>query len=105
MSTERPLHVQVAEALGWVDIEDKDGVFWGTEPHGKLRIAVPRYDSSWCSVGPLIERFQITVNGETRDWQDEWEARGGGFSADGSQPCEAIAKLIVKLKKEGKLNV
>ena len=126
MSTEHPLHVQVAEALGWTEIRKQQdgmaheitGAWIGTEPHGGLTLVVPQYDRSWCSVGPLVQRFEISIIRENPvDYKEdpEWEAwydtrlyvdgYTPGASERGATPCKAVAKLIVLLKKEGKLNV
>lgn len=116
MSTdEEPLHVAVARALGWTDIHPRTGGhWWGREPHGGLTITVPRYDTSWCSVGPLVERFGISV-GQSHLLNEELTPSGwvamrsdaGSTSKhtiqDGKTPCEAIARLIVELSRTGKL--
>lgn len=113
-----PLHVQVAEALGWTELHQReDGshvTWWGREPHGGLRIQVPPYDRSWCSVGPLIERFKITLlaPGVMEDnawdaWYDAyWTSHDGPnckASAGGETACQAVALLVVELHKQGKL--
>lgn len=113
---DEPLHVQVARALGWTDLhpEPASEKWWGVEPYGGLRIAVPRYDTSWCSVGPLVERMKITVFSAPNSWLAFMGYDGGwvdlssidiepNFAQEGKTPCEAVAKLIVTLKKEGKL--
>lgn len=87
--TEKPLHVLVAEALGWTESrEDKDNDFWfahlpisdeererlerakkrggdimlpyQTGPHGPWYV-IPRYDTDWAETGPLIEAHGINI--------------------------------------------
>lgn len=114
MSTEHPLRVQVASALGWTDlreVESLDGrVNWvGVDPHGKLTIVVPRYDSSWCSTGVLFDRYSIGLSRgfAAGDAVNKWLAFGGSplnpTVGRGVTPTEAISDLIVQLSKEGKL--
>jgi hypothetical protein len=78
---DKPLHVQVAEALGWSDgnpplhlqkmndhgwVEDAKGYF-GSPPDGTVdaegrRIVmmhVPSYDTDWSATGPLIEKWRF----------------------------------------------
>lgn len=99
---DEPLQVQVARALGFTDLEEVHSVWWGVEPYQHERIAVPAYGSAWCSMGILLDRYRFFLS----PWQDgTWEAvdKDGDFKADGKTACEAVAKLIVTLKKEGKL--
>lgn len=101
--TVRPLHVLVAEALGWTDLYESTSltglIRWvGVEPHGGLRLEVPRYDTSWCSSGVLVERFGMSLAKG-----DDWGAYKDGSVGQGRTPCEAIARLIVELHREGKL--
>lgn len=122
---DEPLHVQVARALGWTNLHPAppNGSWWGTEPYQGQNLQVPVYDKSWCSMGPIIERFQICVmrrdsEDSPRDFRfDGWMAFVNDYHgwvdihsididirpAQGNTPCEAVAKLIVTLKKEGKL--
>lgn len=72
----KPLHVQVAEALGWTETHleqhgGKDGTpaWYGTRPADDHVYAaldarwfgVPRFDTDWSATGPLIERFGISI--------------------------------------------
>lgn len=103
-----PLHVEVARALGWTDLHLHDGKWWGVEPYGGLKMVVPRYDTSWCSLGPIIDRMKfclIHIPGQG-SIKPTWMASTGGahsIGQDGPTACQAAAKLIVHLKKEGKL--
>lgn len=95
---EHPLHVQVAHAMGWTELALVDGKWWGVEPYAGMRIQVPSYDRSWCSLGPVIDRFKIGISSNSG-----WSAYSKGIVEHGSNACEAVAKLIVKLGTEGKL--
>ncbi len=98
--SDKPLHVQCAEALGWTDLHPRTGGhWWGREPHGGLTISVPRYDTSWCSAGPLLERMDFDLKRRSSGWEaseDDWHAIG-------DTPCQAVTKLIVTLHNKGKL--
>lgn len=100
--SEHPLHVQVAAALGWTELhlEPVDGRWWGVEPYGGLRLQVPAYDRSWCSLGPVIDRLKVGISSNSG-----WSAYSKGIVEHGANACEAVARLIVKLGTEGKLNV
>lgn len=111
---ERPLHVQVAEALGWTDMADRgDGLWLGVNPETKLRVEVIPYGRSWCSTGSLVDKLGLMVGPERYMSMSEpiggWTARTtkspreAQTSEYGANPCEAIARLVVKLHKEGKL--
>jgi len=106
-----PLHVEVAAALGWTDLKvEYDDVWCGIEPHGGRKLAVPPYHRSWCSIGVLLDRYNIAVGPvytPTGAPSGEWVAKSGSgqneISHYGSSACDAIAKLIVRLGKEGRL--
>jgi len=109
MST-NPLHIQVAEALGWTDLRAKEyGQWWGVEPYGGLDIAVPVYHRSWCAIGVILERNKFcliyTPGTPSGKIPETWIASTGGpnsVGCEGATACEAVAKLIVKLHSEGK---
>lgn len=103
-----PLHVQTAAALGWTNLHERTGGhWWGREPHGGLTITVPRYDTSWCSCGPILQRLNICLSSpnEIADQPSGvWDAYlYTGEVQSGKTPCEAVAKLIVELDKTEKL--
>lgn len=107
-----PLHVQVAQALGWTDLRQNQGLdgkqnWIGVEPHGGLNLVVPRYDTSWCSTGVLLERFNLSVARSVllneEKTPSKWVAMAGKVIEHCDSPCEAISRLIVRLSKEGKL--
>lgn len=125
MSTEeKPLHVQVAEALGWVKLHERQQLYYvkwlkggqrqvggtpwqwhGENPQGVSggEYLVPRYDTNWAATGPLIERFEIQLlplgNGA-------WAATKGIGTPrliDGLTPLIATCNLILALHAVGKL--
>lgn len=84
----KPLHVQVAEAIGWSAWQSKHGHWIVTDPDGgshedgfffpvakydsetgeRLRprqwwdeVDSPRYDTDWSATGPLIERLKLLI--------------------------------------------
>lgn len=84
--SEKPLHVRVAEALGCKLVAEPHPMAcvdatlpdyftcgcppdrFGYRPHGLGGIA--RYDTNWAAMGPLIERFHISLHaaGDGRRW-------------------------------------
>ena len=113
--SEKPLHVLVAEALGWSNLHERtEGHWWGNEPYQGMSLAVPIYDRSWCSTGVLLERFGISVGQEHLLNEDLTPSGWVAIKSDpkstsrhtierGKTPCEAVSRLIVELSKEGKL--
>lgn len=76
MSSEKPLHVRVAEALGCEPYQCDDenccgvvGSWHCPSSCGKAHVDreegvrewVTRYDTDWSAAGPLIERFRISL--------------------------------------------
>lgn len=69
MSEEKPLHVQVAEALGCSPVPRS--VVWACpcadSAHGQAYTdgyqsdILEEYDTDWAATGPLIERFKVTL--------------------------------------------
>ncbi len=129
--TEKMLHVRVAGALGWAELEflppknsmnmDDKGSWVGyTAPAviGEKR-EVPRYDTDWSATGPLIERYRIQVWHQEDDPHlaeifgeqpgGDWRATHaacacpGLGAAIGETPLIAVCRLIVSLKEAGKL--
>ena len=102
-----PLHVEVASALGWTNLHERTGGhWWGREPHGGLTITVPRYDTSWCSVGPLCERYEIGIMWDHGSWIAQHMTKEGHDQyAGGDRPTEAISRLVVHLAKKGLLQI
>jgi hypothetical protein len=121
----KPLHIQVAEALGWFEIEPGNGMdlsnpYWGYPPFpiGVPVICrkqlVPRYDEEWEATGPLIERFKINLShfinsGQINGKRGEslWRASTDEKSqwGYGLEPLMAICALILALKIDGRFGV
>jgi len=125
--SEKPLHVQVAEALGWTMLEssnrmDMSQPHRGYPPHLPTvgqKEPVPDFPTDWSATGPLIEKYGISViqpdehAPERADGQ--WIAGSGGAHgwddgslcmdcyAGGVTPLIAVCNLILLLAKEGKL--
>jgi hypothetical protein len=59
--TDKPLHVQVAEALGWTDCHQKphDEEWWGYVNYSQGYRSIPRYDLDWSATGPLITPLAV----------------------------------------------
>lgn len=101
-SQDKPLHVRVAEALGWSAWLSKQDYWIITEPDGTRHedgygqpnpkfdpqtgeqlpprqwwdeYDPPRYDTDWSATGPLIERLGICLTWESDGRQiDRWNA-------------------------------
>jgi len=95
MSDDKPLHIQVAEALGWTNVGEVPVPPFVTEPHwlgdppswvkstaisaidhetGTVTLTrgtqtVPRYDTDWSATGPLIEKYNLGVGRVAVDGQ------------------------------------
>jgi hypothetical protein len=121
----KPLHVQVAESLGWrmrgvSDSSDRGcgGTdFWvepghsidGARSHCNVcdpENAPPRYDTDWSVTGPLIEKYWYwlrSLDGSEGAWDafrndDLTSPRGVGAT-----PLIAVCNLILALRGAGKL--
>ncbi len=105
---DKPLHVQVAEVLGWkVDPNHYDG--WkGEKPDALGEWYVPDFTTDWSATGPLIEEHGISLKWVVDRYggvhwiafkatQPEWT------SSDALRPLEAVCGLILELGKAGKL--
>jgi hypothetical protein len=110
-----PLHVQVAEALGWT--------YWSADgraathcvpPGTELDVSdnpvvalplheIPHFDTDWSATGPLIERYEIDVWRSARMWKAAPDTPGGTIVGRGTTPLIAICHLILALKADGKL--
>lgn len=130
MSTpDKPLHVQVAEALGWEkcartgpvqyydrDIRIDNREWTGVDPvvvDRSYRRVVFRYDLDWSVTGPLIKKYQFALRRyPTDDGVGFWsastvtpkDATVDAVVHFGPTPLLAICNLIIALAKEGKLN-
>ena len=78
-----PQHVRVAEALGWRELKPCGDIAapwassWDGLPPGAVVIVgrpeegrqkVPRFDIDWSSTGPLIERLRLDVSPIGTQW-------------------------------------
>jgi hypothetical protein len=126
----KPLHVQVAEALGTklvpMTLTSKDAppVFQGwmavASPYHLEQI--PRYDTDWSATGPLIEKYRINIGAPSpqdscvwvnrpadgdpalRMWDSTTEMLGcADIAVEGETPLIAVCHLILALSKAGKL--
>ena len=103
---EKPLHVQVAEALGWEGLTVTPmGELRGS--HDGLYLPVPHYDTDWAATGPLIEKLKMWVFPDQHAKEFYWEATiepgPEAISAEGPTPLAAVCHLILALKAAGKL--
>ena len=101
MPTEtKPLHVQVAEALGGCVEYHAEEWWWHSKPITKPwpKVPIPQFDTDWSATGPLIERYRIDLeNGPG------WSAYACGITKDADTPLLAVCHLIIALGKAGKL--
>ena len=106
---EKPLHVQVAEALGWQDTypaDSEDGWLgfapkpWAKHPPWHIWMTVPRFDTDWSATGPLIERLDIAMWPQSDGWAAEVKLE---TRAIGATPLIAVCNLILALHASGKL--
>jgi hypothetical protein len=130
--SEKPLHVRVAEALGWTGIkpwpEAMSADALGGHPPGEPRgwNHVPRYDTDWSAAGPLIERFSLSVHPDlslTGEPRNQWSATrlvaagevhesedffhvmsASVIAGDGVTPLEAVCRAVLALHAAGKLS-
>jgi hypothetical protein len=120
--SEKPLHVRVAEALGWTDLREEayvisEKTYTAGEWRGRRGIGTgmhwgrpPRYDTDWSATGSLIERYHIDLWWENTSGDGQWTAttnfRDGGdliVMGTGPSPLIAVCNLILALKEAGKL--
>ena len=107
--TEKPLNVQVAEALGYTgfeQVEEGDPAdLWLMDCPCTIEscaeaIPVPRYDTDWATTGLLIEEYGIDI---LHGPQILAKSRMGGLGI-GDTELIAVCHLILELAKEGKLD-
>lgn len=118
--SDKPLHVQVAEALGWTQIHHcqvesaQQRPCWiGVLPadgleDGGLKPEVPHYDTDWAATGPLIEKYALSVEFENfpvtcppHSWVAEQRLEHIGYmEVGGPTPLIAVCNLILKLKEK-----
>lgn len=128
---EKPLHVKVAEALGWTyrDLSEVGDTGCGGTvymiPPGETSRSYcnacrpnqpPRYDTDWSATGPLIEKYHLSLSHDDYKWRAQcpnparYEDEDGKpvpwcypEIGTGSTPLIAVCNLILALKAEGKL--
>lgn len=113
---DKPLHVRVAEALGWINVLpfEADGIVdesnWtGDDPSGEGGF-VPNYDTDWSATGPLIEKNGIAIFPTSeavlaKTSFGRWTASILAFESceSGPTPLIAVCNLILALAEAGKL--
>jgi hypothetical protein len=113
----KPLHVRVAQVLGWTMIEHVDGLWRGLSPQdsrlGRIHCMIARYDTNWGAAGPLIERHGINLEREFTPAGIRWRASkwfGDEFlpqqslDASGETPLLAVCDLLLTLAVHGRLD-
>lgn len=111
MIDEKPLHVRVADALGFQCFEYGD--HWEAEFGNECK-PIPRYDTDWSAAGPLIERIReegwmVGVSSDNGDEWIAWKDDIGQFRPHetyrgrGPTPLLAVCNLLLALKAAGKL--
>ncbi len=102
MNPEKPIHVRVAEALGWSGIMVPDLLepeqYAGSAPGSESIVWLPRFDIDWNATGPLIEQYFITIHG---GWMAMVPGYGSGWQ---DTPLLAVCHLVLKLADAGKLS-
>lgn len=122
---EKPLHVLVAEALGWTDCKPcghatcPPGFWIGDAPliGGAIREShtMPRYDTDWSATGPLIEKLPVTVGRYASDFMDGRlyavspslgleHGPDAQMERTGDTPLAAVCNLIIALREAGRLD-
>lgn len=119
---DKPLHVQVAEAIGWhgwirIPTVGELHAWIGRQPHEEPLAGYgqkpPHYDTDWSAIGPLQVRFGIAIAPRDGRWiayipTDSIEDEGlvtdhFDDSAAGTTGLIAICNLIIALHVAGKL--
>lgn len=113
LMTERPLHVRVAESLGWTGVFQSLGSWFGLPPPWRgprehhPETGIPRYDTDWAATGPLIEKYGITL--EFFNDPLPWWAKCHGIPPrypqkvapqGGKTPLIAVCELFLKLEEK-----
>ena len=110
----KPLHVMVAEALGWtqighgnsMNIADPGVGYPPTTPIVGHKEPIPRYDTDWSAAGPLIEKYEIHLH---TGWHAclDLGCEAGEFEhgpvGSGETPMLAVCDLILALAAANKL--
>jgi len=114
----RPLHVLVADALGWQRIQYAGtillpgavGTYTGYPPAPGVAIIgqpeqIPRYDTDWSATGPHIGRLKIRLSysSQGRAFADHPSIDSEAQRQDESDILPAVCRLILALAEAGKL--
>lgn len=120
MSTELPIRIQTAEAIGWTNCYKRPDGPWFGRPPGEsdptVIKEVPLFDTTWCQTGDLLTVFNISLKrergqdvvktseedqGTVRDYEG-WKAsmlvKADVYGFFAESPLEAICRLIVRVK-------
>jgi hypothetical protein len=127
--SERPLHVLVAEALGWIEcrvadyprptlVPDTHWPIWHGRPsegHWPLwmsraewerepnsRPEVPHYELSWEETGPLIDKYAQFVRHDEYGWV-VYHGKDGQTIGIGETLLIATCRLVLAMKELGEL--
>lgn len=116
--TEKPLHVRVAEALGWIECKfhkPRPGTIYAqghwrgrapqVPPYPHTIHEVPRYDTDWSATGPLIEKYRIQLlpqSGGVWVAANAWAFEH--IFAEGASPLIATCEYILKMDSLSRLN-
>jgi len=104
---EKPLHVRVAKALGWARLSNGRAYsapeWTGVPPNESLAVLVPRYDTDWSFIGPLIEKHEMAIFPEAPGLWAATEYRYELYDQYGPTPLVAVCNLLLALKEAGKL--
>lgn len=130
MAEQKPLHVRVAEALGWTAIHRRargecpsggwcgdimlPGERWAGRAPGNMLVgpdgchdSVPPYGEDtpegWACTGPLLERYELAL--DKCDDERPWLAvdQTEKRYAFGPTPCAAIAEWVAEHVKDGEV--
>lgn len=100
-----PLHIQVALALGYTDIQQTEDIWWGRALDAHMN-PIPQFDRDWAATGPIIKELKISIvwGKFTPEMDYEWGAsRRTGWVTNAMDPLVAVCFLILNLAKAGEL--
>lgn len=106
---DKPLHVRVAEVLGWRGFASLGPLWFGYDPFIQMDVEVPRYDTDWSATGPLIEKYRLEVTRECGEWCAHWSGDTEYIKVHhddgthGKTLLIAVCNLILALAEAGKL--
>jgi hypothetical protein len=121
---DKPLHVRVAEALGWRNVAPGGLLLPDNhvgDPPGLIgaTTSVPWYDREWSATGPLIDKYKLGVEPDGNRWDAftemvhlptgrvEDEPYGGAWQYEhyvtADSPLKAVCLLLLELYEAGTL--